>query len=178
MFRAMIVVVCLATSAWATAKVKYEEHTIGGNRAIPNRIVENSFDQQHAATILETPYDGFYQISGKAGGDSCTFRKVSARKSYPDDRWAKLAKGITRQVNVPAPSTGSRIKPSATAYVVFYEGGIEGFEPENVQQLTTSVEGEPNTLAILVIKQSDSSGSTRFTGFGAEQNIFFFELTI
>jgi len=178
MLKTIMFAICLTVSGFATAKMSYEENTVGANRAVPNRIVENELGTSQATSVLQAPYSGFYQISGKAGKDNFDFKRVSAKKSFPDARWAGLAKSIAKQVRIPAPSTGSRVKPSATAYVAFYPGGIEGLEPDQVIQLQTSVEGEPNTLAVLVINQKVSKGATRFTGFQPVPNVYFFELAM
>ena len=178
MLKAMMLAVCIVFSGVAVATVNYAENTVGANQAVPNRIVEKAMDVIQATSILKAPYSAFYKISGKAGKDNFDFKRVSAKKSFPDARWAKLARSIANQVRIPAPSTGSRVKPSANAYVAFYPGGIEGLEPKRVVQLETSVEGEPNTLAVLVIDQKTSSGSTRFTGFQPVPEVYFFELAL
>ena len=59
MFRTMVVVICLVSSGWATAKVEYEDNTIGANKAIHNKLIESKFGQVGASTVLETPYDAF-----------------------------------------------------------------------------------------------------------------------
>jgi len=178
MLKAMMLAVCIVFSGVAVATVNYAENTVGANRAVPNRIVEKAMDVIQATSILKAPYSAFYKISGKAGKDNFDFKRVSAKESFPDDRWAKLARSIANQVRIPAPSTGSRVKPSANAYVAFYTGGIEGLEPKRVLQLETSVEGEPNTLAVLVIDKKTSSGSTRFTVFQPVPEVYFFELAL
>ncbi len=178
MFKTAMLVICLVVSGVAVAKANFEENTVGANGAVQNKIIENALDSFQAASVLAAPYAAFYKISGKAGNDNFDFKRVSAKSSFRNARWAKLATSIAKQVTIPAPTTGSRVKPSANAFVAFYPGGIEGLEPKGVVQLQTSVTGEPNTLAVLIVDRKMLKGTTLFTGFQSVPSVYFFELAM
>ena len=131
-------------SAWATNDAS---KTVSDNRAI-SRAVREQLAPGMANAILNAEYDGFYQIRGKQKrGEYFRFNRVKNKKSYPDDRWEKLAIKLTEQANFKGGSNnvGSRTKASATAYVVFYKNGIEGIAKR----------GYSDSLALVMIKQKN-----------------------
>jgi|TARA_Y100000310_G_scaffold311069_1_gene357001 hypothetical protein len=176
----MIVVICLVTSGLAIAKVEYEDNTIGANKAIHNKLIKSRFGNAQAPSVLATPYDAFYQIKGKVRNNAFKFDSVQSKKSFPDDRWQVVAKAIAEQIEIPALSTGSRIKPKATAYVMLYKGGIKDLNPNFVHRISNSLDEVPNTLAILLIKQRDATGATSESADKHKDgtSFYFFEVAI
>lgn len=157
MFRSIVLMVFLLTSGFAVAKVKYEDNTIGSNKAMTNKLILKKLGKERAATLLNTPYDAFYQISGKYRKDRVYFDKVKSKKSFPDDRWEAAARDIAEQIDMPMVNTGTRIQPRVMAYVVFFKDGIENLDLGPVRQVSTSIDEVPNALAVLMIKHKDSS---------------------
>ncbi|MCH7741558.1 MAG: hypothetical protein IIB71_02715 [Proteobacteria bacterium] len=123
-----------------------------------NKVVLKKLGKGKAATLLNTPYDGFYQIRGTYKNDRVYFDKVKSKKPFPDDRREAAAREIAGKIEMPAPvNTGSRIRPRVTAYVVFFKDGIESLDLGLSRQGSTSVEEVPNALAVLMIKHKDNS---------------------
>lgn len=186
MFRLIVLVIFLVTSGLAVAKVKYQDHTIGSVKAVTKKLILNRLGEEKASTLLKTPYDGFYQISGKYKKGRFYFNKVKSKKSFPDDRWEAAARTIAGQVNIPVVRTGSRISPRATAYVFFYKDGIEDLDLGIIRRGATSVDEAPNALAVLMIKQNNAAkGAMKAVTRTAQQpgskngsSLYFFEVII
>jgi hypothetical protein len=95
-----------------------------------------------------------------------------------------MAKDIASLAELPAYSTGSRIAPKATAYVVFYDVNMSGLDRSKVMLLPTTTDAEPNMLVVLVIKHKNHSNAQGVLGIqtdSANQNgnsIYFFELAM
>ena len=145
--KTILLAVFLVTSgsAWATA---VEENTVAANRTI-TKAVRAQLAPKMAEAILSAPYDGFYQISGRQKrNNEFRFNKVRGKKSFPDARWEQLAVDVTKRIDFRGASNnaGSKRKASATAYVVFYKGGIEGVRNSGL--------GE--SLALVMINQQNA----------------------
>lgn len=173
----------------ASANTPDVEHTLAGNKILSKDRIERLLGKDEAANLLDKPYRGFYGIKGEVGDSIIRFgNKVKAQDSDPDGRLAPLATGIASLLELPAVSTGSRIKPKATAYIIFYDHDLAGIDRDQVMHLPTSAEGKPNTLALLVIDHRGSSSARprsnderRTAQLVANQNgtmSYWFELTI
>ena len=140
----LAIILVISGSAWAT---NVKEHTVAANRTI-SKAVRTQLAPKMAEAILSATYDGFYQISGRQKrNNEFRFIKVSGKKSFPDDRWEQLAVDVTKRIDFRGSSNnaGSRRKSSATAYVVFYKGGIEGVR-----------NGLGESLALVMINQKNA----------------------
>ena len=69
------------------------------------------------------------------------------------------APGLAGLIEIPAYSTGSRIKTGATAYMAFYERDPAEPGIENAITIPTSVEGDPNTFVLMIIKPKETSNA-------------------
>lgn len=165
----------------ASALAAYGANTLGENTAISNKLIERQVEKNVAGALLNTPYKGFYQINSRVKNQKIKFTKVKEKQSFPDERWTALAKGIASLAETPAYATGSRIDPKATAYVAFYDVNSMEIDKSKIMKLPTSIEGEANTLAVLVVKHKNHTKATSANlGVTNEQdsNIYFFELTL
>ena len=159
-------------------------NTLANNEAMPKNFVENSVNESMADILLETPYKGFYQFESTVRNSKIYFNQVETQQSFPDERWMDIANEIANLVQMPAYSTGSRIVPRATAYVVFYDASISGLDDANIIYLPTSAYARPNVVAVLLIKHDNYSGARDALGArtrSAHQNtdrILFFELAL
>jgi hypothetical protein len=79
--------------------------------------------------------------------------------SFPDSSMETLTLGLAGLIETPVYSTGSRIKTRATAYMAFYEGDPADLGIENAITIPTSVEGDPNTFVLMIIKQKETSNA-------------------
>jgi hypothetical protein len=184
MLRTTILFFMVSFTGATSAEVTNQVNTLGTNDAIPNSLIEAQANGNTADVLLETPYKGFYQIKSKVKNRNITFDKVVTQQSFPDERWKDMATDIASLVEIPAYSTGSRIAPKATAYVVFYDVDMPGLDRSNVMLLPTTTEAEPNTLIVLVIEHQNHSRSQGAQGVGRNSadengdNIYFFELAM
>jgi len=140
----LAVLLVISGSAWATT---VEENTIAANKTI-TKAIRAQLAPKMAEAILSAPYDGFYQISGRQKrNNEFRFNKVRGKKSFPDARWEQLAVDVTKRIDFRGASNnaGSKRKASATAYVVFYKGGIEGVR-----------NGLGESLALVMINQKNA----------------------
>ncbi len=186
--RKLIAIALLIVPGIALAEVTYLENTLGANKVVPNKMIENSMDADVANVLLQTPYTGFYRIDGKVRDNKMSFEKVKDKYSFPDGRLEPLALGITGLMKFPVYTTGSRVKTQATAYVAFYKDkeAIEGLDIENVMRIPTSVQGEPNTLAVVIVKSKEPGNAKdpnlRYAGTDLRQRdgtrAYFFEVAI
>ena len=143
----------LTVSATASA------NTVADNRVVA-KVIKEKLSAAEAEAILQTPYDGFVEIRGKARKGSFEFSKVKSKASYPDNRWEETARSIVEQVEISfdLSTSSSRFKPSATAYVVFYKDGIEGVSTAGARQVNIT-DGSGDYLALLIIKQKAPKGN-------------------
>ena len=184
MFKTLALLVMVSLTGIASAQAMNQINTLGANDAISNTLIETQVDEGTASVLLETPYKGFYQFRSKVNHAKMIFSKPVSKQSFPDERWMDIAKDIASLVEMPAYSTGSRIEPRATAYVVFYDIDMPGVDRSKVILLPTTTDTEPNMLAILVIKHQNHSSTQDVLGTrtsSADQsgnNIFFFELAM
>jgi hypothetical protein len=174
--------IILAFAGITQAQAGYDANTLGANKSVPNSLIKKELDDSTAGIILETAYKGFYQIGGKVVKSQFTFKNVKTKKSFPDERWAEVATNIASLADAPVYSTGSRIRPSATAYVAFYDTNIK-VDRSKVMRLETSVKGEPNIVAVLVVKRKNTTSAKnpeRGIRGGGEptSNVYLFELAI
>ena len=181
MFKKITLLLILTCTGIASAQSAYDTNTMGANSAIPNALIKSQLDQDTANLLLETPYTGFYKLGSKVVNKKITFPKVKSKASFPDERWIDLAKGIASLAETPAYQTGSRIDPSANAYVAFYPADMAGVDRSKIMRLPTSVKGEPNTLAVLVVKHKNHSKAKNAVMTGNSKtgsDIYFFELAL
>ena len=181
MFRQITLLLIITCGGALSVNAAYEVNTLGANKAVPNSLIKSQVDVDTAGALLETPYKGFYQIGSKVINKRITFPKVKSKQSFPDGRWEALAKGIAGLAETPAFNTGSRIDPRATAYVAFYDVDIKGVDRSKVMLLPTSVEGEPNTLAVLLVRHKNhTSAKNAELGRSGQMgsNVYFFELAL
>jgi hypothetical protein len=163
MIRTAILFILAFLMGMAHAQESNPVNTLQANDAISNELIERLVDESTAEILLQTPYEGFYKIRGKAIGSRITFGKEVADQSYPDDRWTHLAAGIAGLIELPAIWPGSHLKPRATAFVVFYDYNIPGLDRSKVELLPTSSNAPPNMLAVLVIEKGPQTNSTDLT---------------
>jgi len=184
MLRSIVLLVLFAASGVAAAKPALDENTLGANDHVPNYLIETQLSDTEAEALLTEPYLAFYQVNGKAIGSTMHFKKISNRRSYPDDRLADVAKSIAAMADRPLHNTGSRVKPRATAFVAFYEGRVDGFSSDQIQYLPTSAEKAPNIMAVLIVQDTQNSatkngGRTVRTAGGPEgSDVYLFELAL
>jgi hypothetical protein len=184
MFRMIFLLIMVSLTGIASAQAMNQVNTLGVNDAISNELIEGQVDESTAVVLLETTYKGFYEFQSKIKNRSITFGKVVPQQSFPDERWTDMAKSIASLIEIPAYSTGSRIVPRATAYVVFYDINMKGLDRSKVILLPTTANAEPNMLAVLVIEHQNHSRSKDVLGIrldSADENgdsIYFFELAM
>ena len=164
MFRTITLLIMVSLTGTASAQAMNQVNTLGANDAVSNALIESQVDESTAGVLLETPYKGFYQIRSKVVNSKITFSRVVSQQSFPDERWTDMAKDIASLVELPAYTTGSRIKPKATAFVVFYDVNISGLDRSKVMLLPTTTDAEPNMLVVLVIKHQNYSKTREVLG--------------
>ncbi|MDA0979227.1 MAG: hypothetical protein O3B72_11755 [Proteobacteria bacterium] len=152
----------MLVTSFALAGIKYSENSVGANKALPNNIVERLLDETSAEQVLATPYTGFYEIGAKVRDNSFSFERVDDKESFPGDMYEPLALDLVNLLNIPAYDTGTRIKPRATAYVVLFREGIDtlNIDPKRMVTLPSSAGQEPNTVAMIIIRQKDTSNAS------------------
>lgn len=181
MFKKIALTIILTGFGIASALAAYGANTLGENTAIPNNLIKSQLETGVAGALLNTPYKGFYQINSQVKNKKIKFLNVKEQRSFPDERWTALAKGIAGLAETPAYTTGSRIDPKATAYVAFYDVNSMEIDKSQIMKLPTSVEGDANTLAVLVVKHKNhSKAKSAIIGNSAKKgsDIYFFELTL
>lgn len=184
MVRTTVLVILISLAGIMSAEAMNQVNTLAANEAISNSLIESQVDEKSAGTLLETPYKGFYEVQSRIKNRRITFGKVVPEESFPDDRWGDMARDIASLIEMPAYSTGSRIEPKATAYVVFYDIDISGLDRSNVMLLPTTANRKPNTLAVLVIEHKNRSRTKDVLGVRLESadtngnSIYFFELAM
>lgn len=149
----------LLIPAFAMATATFDENSLGANDVISNKLIESVMQAEMAEKFLEKAYTGFYQVQGNVRNNKLIFDKVKTQVSFPDDSMEPLAKGLAGLLEIPVYSTGSRIKTRATAYLAFYNGDIADLGVDNAITIPTSVEGEPNTIVLVIIKQKETSSA-------------------
>jgi hypothetical protein len=155
---AFVTVSLLSVSAFA--------NTASDNKIVA-KVIKEKLGLSEAQAILDTPYDGFVEIRGKAKKDQFEFSKVKSKASFPDKRWEETAQSIVDQIDVPlsmATSSG-RTKPTATAYVLFYKDGVEGVTTAGARQFNVT-DGEGDYMALLVIRQKAPRGNVSIQNAG------------
>jgi len=184
MIRSIILLTMLFLMGISSAQATSQVNTLSANDTISNQLIESQVDEETANILLETPYRGFYAIESKIKNRNITFGEVVTEQSFPDGRWGAMAADIASLVEIPAYSTGSRIEPTATAYVIFYDIYMPGLDHSKVILLPTSSNAKPNMLAVLVIEHRNHLRTREIRGTqtgSADQNgnqIFFFELAM
>ncbi|MBL4681722.1 MAG: hypothetical protein JKY88_13500 [Pseudomonadales bacterium] len=181
MFKKLTLILALSCISITGLHAAYGENTLGENSAVPNALIESQVDENTAGALLNTPYKGFYQINSKFRNKKITFTKVKEKKSFPDQRWTSLAKSIANLAESEAFTTGSRISPRAKAYVAFYDVNSMDIDRSKITHLTTSIDGKPNTLAVLFIEHKNRSKSKSAivgNNSGKSSTIYFFELAL
>lgn len=134
-------------------------NTLATNKAVPSKLIPSVMAPEMATKFLNAPYSGFYQIQGKVKGNKMKFDKVKTKVSFPDASLEPLALGLTSLLDLPVYSTGSRIKTRATAYVAFYSDQPEQLGIDNAITVPTSVDKDPNTTVLVIIKQKETSSA-------------------
>tara|TARA_B100000809_G_scaffold127489_1_gene125595 strand:- start:5320 stop:5877 length:558 start_codon:yes stop_codon:yes gene_type:complete len=148
------------TASVAQAGLGFEEHTLGANKLVSNKIVRKSLDEPLAQRILETPYTAFYQVDGEVRDNKIFLNKLKSKSSYPDESLAQIALGVASWIEFPSYSTGSRIKPRASAYIALFKDVLSDLEVEDVIGVPTSLDADPNTLVVVMVKRKDNSKAT------------------
>lgn len=181
MFKRLTLILVISSISITTLHAAYGENTLGENEAISNALVKSQVDAGTAGALLNTPYKGFYQINSKMKNRKITFTKIKEKQSFPDQRWRRLATGIAGLAEIPAYTTGSRIEPRATAYVAFYDVNSMDIDRSKIMRLPTSVDGDPNTLAVLFVKHKNhtkAQNSVLGNDAGKGSDVYFFELAL
>ena len=184
MKRSIAVFAFLIYSSVSFANASFEPNTLEGNDEVPNKLIESLLGDKEAKAVLQTPYMAYYEVKGKVRDSNMIFNDIIENRSFPDGRLAALALGIAAMASHPSFATGSRIQPSSMAYVVFYDGKLDAIAPERRLHLPTSVDQEPNTTAILIVRKADNSrardarltNSTKLRRDGSD--IYVFDLAI
>lgn len=145
---------------FAQAGQVFDEHTLGANKLVSNKILQKSLDEPLARRLLETPYTAFYQVDGEVRDNKIFLNKLKSKSSYPDESLAQIALGVASWIEFPSYSTGSRIKARASAYIALYKDVMSDLEPEEVVGIPTSLDLDPNTLVVVVVKRKDNSRAT------------------
>ncbi len=148
------------TVSFAQAGQDFDEHTLGANKLVSNKIVRKSLDEPFAQRILETPYTAFYQVDGEVRDNKILLNKLKSKSTYPDESLAQIALGVASWIEYPSYSTGSRIRPRASAYIALFKDVLSDLEIGGVIGVPTSVESDPNTLVVVVVKRKDNSKAT------------------
>jgi hypothetical protein len=143
----------------AQANIPFQDNSLGTNQAIPNKLVESVMTAEQAEQFLSKSYTGFYQLQGEVTNNKIRFEKVKQKVSFPDASLEPLALGLAGLIEIPVYTTGSRIKTRATAFMAFYEGTPAEYGIKNALTVPTSVDGEPNTTVLLIIKQKETSAA-------------------
>jgi hypothetical protein len=68
--------------------------------------------------------------------------------------------GVASWIEFPSYSTGSRIKPRASAYIALFKDVLSDLEVEDVIGVPTSLDADPNTLVVVMVKRKDNSKAT------------------
>jgi len=89
-----VFVAVLLLPALAAAKTAFDNNSLGGNKSIPNKLIESVMKPDMAARFLSTPYTGFYQIQGKVRNNKLKFEKIKSKASFPDGSLEPLALGL------------------------------------------------------------------------------------
>jgi len=181
MFKKLTLILALSCISITGLHAAYGENTLGENSAISNALIKRQVDESTAGALLNTPYKGFYQINSKYRNKKITFTKVKEKHSFPDQRWTTLATSIANLAEAEAFTTGSRISPRATAYVAFYDANSLDIDRSKIMHLTTSADGDPNTLAVLFVEHKNRSkekSAIVSNNSGKGSTIYFFELAL
>ncbi len=155
----VIVLLAILAPVFASASTTIAGDSLGTNNAISNKLIESLMNPEQAEKFLAAPYTGFYQIQGNVKNNKLRFNKVKSKVSYPDDSLEPLALGLADLIEIPVYSTGSRIKTRATAYIAFYRDQQDALGVSNAVPVPTSVEKEPNTIVLVIIKQKETSNA-------------------
>ena len=117
----LILPILFFTVSFAQAGQDFDEHTLGANELVSNKIVRKSLDEPLAQRILETPYTAFYQVDGEVRNNKILLNKLKLKSTYPDESLAQIALGVASWIEYPSYSTGSRIRPRASAYIALFK---------------------------------------------------------
>ncbi len=156
----LILSILFFTASFAQAGQGFDEHTLGANNLVSNKIVRKSLDEPFAQRILETPYTAFYQVDGEVRDNKIFLNKLKPKSTYPDESLAQIALGVASWIELPSYSTGSRIKPRASAYIALFKDVLSDLDVEDVIGVPTSVDADPNTLVFVMVKRKDNSKAT------------------
>lgn len=156
----LILSILFFTTSFAQAEQGFDEHTLGANKLVSNKIVRKSLDEPLAQRILETPYTAFYQVDGEVRDNKIFLNKLKSKSTYPDESLAQIALGVASWIEFPSYSTGSRIKPRASAYIALFKDVLSDLEVEDVIGVPTSLDADPNTLVVVMVKRKDNSKAT------------------
>jgi hypothetical protein len=156
----LILSILFFTASFAHAGRNFDENTLGANKLVSNNIVQKSLGEPLAQRILETRYTAFYQVNGEVRDNKVLLNKLQSKSSYPDESLAQIALGVTSWIESPSYSTGSRIKARASAYIALYKDVMSDLEIEEVIGIPTSLDIDPNTLVVVVVKRKDNSRAT------------------
>jgi hypothetical protein len=156
----LILSILMLTVSFANAGQNFDHNTLGANALVPNNVVRKSLDESVAQRILGTPYTAFYRVDGEVSDNKMLLNRLKSKSSYPDESLAQIALGVASWIEFPSYSTGSRIKPRASAYIALYKDVLSDLEVKGVMKVPTSVDADPNTLVVVVIDRKDNSKAT------------------
>lgn len=151
-------------SAWAAGQKLAENEAIA-------RVVEQTLPPNLAKIVLESDYDGFYEINGsmRRGGDY-RFTRIKDKTSFPDNRWEDVAKEVTERVDfeTAAKTLGGRRSPKATAYVVMFKGGLDGVKHG----------GTGESLALIMIEPEAATKPDVLTGAPSGEALYLLDVSM
>lgn len=156
----LILSVLMLIVSFANAGQNFDHNTLGANALVSNNVLEKSLDESLAHRILATPYTAFYRVDGEVRDNKMLLNRLKPQGAYPDNSLAQIALGVASWIEFPAYSTGSRIRPRASAYIALYKDVLSDLEVKGVMRVPTSLDAVPNTLVVVVIDRKDNSKAT------------------
>jgi hypothetical protein len=97
-------------------------HSLAGNPRLPDELIRVFYSDQRWREISNREYDAYVIYRGTIERDrSVTFRQVM--ESWPDRRRVQQAIKYGGEVRLSPIRIGSRVKPGAEVYVLFFETG-------------------------------------------------------
>ncbi len=95
-------------------------HTLVGNGHLPNEEIRDFYPPEQWAQVADRPYAGFVILRGVVNWDN-EVKANRVRMAYPDESRVELARRFSSEIKLPLSMAGSRVKPNAEVYVVFYD---------------------------------------------------------
>ena len=98
-------------------------HTLSGNPRIPVDDLREFFERGEWDEVKDAKYDAYVILKGVVEEDR-TVTVDQVLDFYPDDSRNDLALKFAKKVEIVANRIGTRVKPRAKVYVVFYEKSL------------------------------------------------------